>query len=168
MDGKLDSAVHVGDDDGISLGKREQLARQNVAGAEAYRSGRCQQDVSSTDSDAHLAAWLCSNQGGLELNLRRLEPCRSDATSHGAAVFVNGNDLRVKNILKSGKLSDGFTLRCGHDVVRRTLRDELPLLQHQQPFAEHEHFVAAVSYVENGNGQILNGPPEVVGDFHPD
>src|SRR5216683_80866 len=121
MDGKLDSAVHVGDDDGISLGKREQLARQNVAGAEAYRSGGCQQDVSSTDSDAHLAAWLCSNQRGLKLNLRRLEPCRSDAASHGAAVFVNGHDLRVKNILKPGKLGDGFTSRRGQHLMRRSL-----------------------------------------------
>ena len=56
MDGKFDSAVHAGDNDGVSLGKGEQLARQNVACAQTYRRGGRQQDVSGADADAQLAA----------------------------------------------------------------------------------------------------------------
>src|SRR5205823_14633943 len=111
MDRQLDAAIHAGNNDCVSLKERQHPTRQNVSRAEADRGRSRQQDVSGANGNAQSRTFVGPHERGFEFNLRRLEPWRAYTASHGAAVFVNGNDLRVENVLETGKLGDSFSTR---------------------------------------------------------
>src|SRR5213595_2837379 len=112
MDRQLDAAIHAGNNDCVSLKERQHPTRQNVSRAEADRGRSRQQDVSGANADTQSRTLVSPHERGFEFNSRRLEPGRAYTASHSAAVFVNGRNLRVENILETGKLGDGFSARC--------------------------------------------------------
>ena len=77
--------------------------------------------------------------------------------------MVRGHD-RIENVFKSGELRDGFLAGSGHDVVRRTLGEDPPAIEHQHALAEREHFFATMRYVEDRDAVRVVPAAQVVED----
>src|SRR6185437_11093000 len=84
----------------------------------------------------------------------------------GAALFVDRSDLRVKNVFETSELGHSLTTRGGEHSVRRAFGDDSALFENQQLLAKHEDFVTIVRDVKDGDRQVLDRAPQVVGNFH--
>jgi len=68
---------------------------------------------------------------------------------------MRGNHNGIKDILEPSQLRHGFLLRSAHDLMRSSLGDNAPALQHNHAFSQSEDLLAAMGHVKDGNTMCL-------------
>ncbi len=159
------SAIHARGHDYIPLLEGEQATGQYVAGAQAGRLNRGQQDVAGANADDQTRTGFGAHQRRFQFDIAIAEIAVVQASGLGAAIFVGRSHYGVENVFEADELRQRFAAWSGHDSVRSAVGDDAAIFEHEDAVAKSENLFAVVSDVNDGDGVGRVPGAEVVDDF---